>query len=92
MLQDEIKTHDFKFNLGDKVRDVITGFYGIVVARTQWLNACNTYSVQPTELKDGVPQQKQHFDEPQLVLLEEEVHPSSRNTGGPERPVPRTNR
>ena len=78
--------------LGDKVRDEITGFEGIVTLRSQWLNNCNTYGVKPTTLKDGVPQERQHFDEPQLVLLEERLFGESRDTGGPQRTVPHTNR
>ncbi len=86
------KEPEFKFNLGDKVQDTITGFTGIVTLRSQWLNNCNTYGVQPTELKDGSPQDRQHFDEPQLALVEEKVVSESRTTGGPERHVPATNR
>lgn len=83
----KFKTHDFKFNLGDKVKDTITGFKGIVTLRSQWLNACNTYGVQSQELKDGIPKERSHFDEPQLELIKEEIVPASRETGGPERPV-----
>jgi len=86
------KRPEFKFDLGDKVRDSITGFVGIVVLRSQWLNNCNTYGVQPTELKDGAPQDRQHFDEPQLELLEGGLFTASRETGGPERHVPTANR
>jgi len=80
----------FKYGLGDKVKDAITGFEGIITLRSQWLNACNTYGVTCTELKDGVPQDKQHFDEPQLSLVEEEVHEPQRATGGPHGKVPST--
>lgn len=84
---------DFKFELGCTVRDTITGFKGVVVNRTQWLNNCNVYGVQPRELKDGKIQDKGHFDEPQieLVLMEAPVA-STRKTGGPERPISATNR
>lgn len=83
---------DFDFNLGDRVRDKITGFEGIVVARTQWFNNCNTYGVQPTALKDGMPQDRVPFDEPQLVLVKPAQMTPKRDTGGPERRVERTNR
>lgn len=86
------KEPEFKFNLGDKVKDSITGFTGVITLRSQWLNNCNTYGVQPTELKDGAPQERQHFDEPQLIVVEEKVSKESRSTGGPERQVPATNR
>ena len=86
------KEPEFKFDVGSKVKDIITGFNGIIIYRTQWLNNCNTYGVQPTELKDGKPLDREHFDEPQLELVEEKVVKPSRATGGPERPVPATNR
>ena len=69
----------FKFNLGDEAEDTITGFAGIVVLRSQWLNNCNTYGLQPVALKEGIPQDRQLFDEPQLRLVEEKVVSSSRN-------------
>jgi len=85
--------HDFKFNLGDEVKDNITGFVGIVYNRTQWLNNCNTYCVKPKLLnKDGQPAESAHFDEPQLTALQKKTMPAHRETGGPERPVPQTNR
>jgi len=85
--------HDFKFGLGDEVRDRITGYVGVVICRTQWLNNCNTYGVRRRELdKDGKPQESEHFDEPQLAAVNKKVLPSHRETGGPERPVPQTNR
>lgn len=55
---------------GDLVKDGITGFTGIVVARTEWLNHCIRCTVQPRELKDGKPVESQTFDEEQLEVLE----------------------
>ena len=46
---------DFKFELGDLAQDEITGFRGVIVARTQWLNNCNVYRLQSPDLKDGKP-------------------------------------
>jgi hypothetical protein len=79
---------DFVFQLGSQVRDTLTGFEGVVVCRAQWLNNCNTYSVKPRKLKDGIPQESHSFDEPQLELVEASVMSSKRDTGGPERPMP----
>ena len=84
------KTHDpkpadFKFNLGATVRDNITGFTGIVYNRNQWLHNCNVYGVKPTTLNtDGKIRESEHFDEPQLELIEEiPAVESFRKTGGP---------
>lgn len=57
----------FKFNLSDKVKDRITGFKGVVVARTEYMTGCRRYSLQDPKLsKDGKPQDWQAFDEDSL--------------------------
>lgn len=81
---------DFKFKLGDRVKDSITGYTGVITRRTQWLNNCNTYGVQAIVLKDGLPMDAQAFDEMQLLLVDKDVATPYRNTGGPDRPVPKT--
>ena len=86
------KDPKFKFELGSKVTDSITGFTGIVVCRTQWIHNCNVYGVQPQELKDGKPLDRGYFDEPQLKLIKEKVVKESRRTGGPEKAVAQANR
>lgn len=83
---------EFEFNLGDELKDEITGFVGVCTSRTQWLNACNVYGLQPKELKDGKPQERCHFDEPQLELVKKTVYKSNRETGGIARSVPQSNR
>jgi hypothetical protein len=57
----------FKFKNGDNVRDVVTGFTGVIMGRTQWLNGCVRYCVQSKVLKDGAPNDF-NFDEEQLEL------------------------
>ena len=42
-------------NLGDKAKDKVTGFTGIVTARTVFLNGCVRCGVQSDKLKDGLP-------------------------------------
>jgi len=76
--------------LGDKVKDIVTGFTGIVVAKTQWLNGCWRISVQPQGLKDGKPIEHQAFDVEQLKILkakEIKTTPPAKLKGGP-RPDP----
>jgi len=86
------KGNKFKFDLGDKTKDKITGFVGLVVCRTQWLNQCNTYGIRSQTLKDGAPIEPQYFDEPQMELVKGKVMPKNQHTGGPNGPVPQTNR
>jgi hypothetical protein len=61
---------DNEIQLGDVVKDRISGFSGVVIGITQWMYGCRRISVQPQELKDGKPIEHVGFDEPQLVLLE----------------------
>lgn len=56
-------------NLGDEVKDVITGFKGIAVARHTYLQGCDRISVQPKINKDGEIPDVCAFDEPQLVVV-----------------------
>ena len=73
-----------KINLGDKVRDTITGFSGVAIGRTEWINGCTRIVVQSDKLKDGVPTDAQHIDEPQLELVKAaKVKALKRETGGP---------
>jgi len=73
--------------VGSKVKDSITGFTGIVIARTEWLYGCVRLTVEPIELIQGKPVDAHSFDEQRLELLEEkkpEVSKDSRaTTGGP---------
>lgn len=57
---------DFTFDRGDRVRDKVTRFEGIVISRADHISGCNTYGVQPVDLKDGAPQDVRWFDEPRL--------------------------
>lgn len=86
------KESKFKFNLGDVVRDVITGYCGIMVVRCQWLHNCNTYGIKVRELKDGKPLDLEYFDEPQLKLVTEKVMEAKQETGGLCQSVRQTNR
>ncbi len=57
--------------LGDRVRDRMTKFEGIVIATTEWLYNCRRITVQPTDLdKDGAVAKTESFDEDQLEIVE----------------------
>lgn len=81
----------FTVNLGDRVRDRMTRFEGIVIATTEWLYNCRRITVQPTDLdKDGAVAKTESFDEDQLEVVEAgafkpraEVAPPAAKTGGP---------
>lgn len=61
-------------NLGDGVRDKITGFKGIVIAKAFYLIGCARVGVQSQELgKDGKPLEIQWVDEPQVEIVDKAV-------------------
>ena len=60
---------NFKFNLGAKVKDKITGYEGVVRTRVDYLTGCNKYGVQSTVLESGKPAKWQYFDEDELKLV-----------------------
>lgn len=80
------KEHKFKYPNGIKVRDIITGFEGVIMSRTNYLTGCDRYAIQSTELnKDGKPQDWLWFDETMLEVIEEKKieKQKSRILGGP---------
>lgn len=72
-----------KIRVGDKVRDTVTGFSGIVVAMTEWLNGCLRATVQPQELHDGKPIDPFTFDVEQLEVIAPEAAKALAPSGGP---------
>lgn len=75
-------------NLGDEVKDIVTGFKGIATGRSQWLQGCDHILVQPPVNKKGEARDGKWFDEPQCkVLKRAKVKPTltlrQRKTGGP---------
>ena len=78
-------------NLGDRAKDVIGGFSGIVTAETQWLYGCRRVAIQPEKPdKDGKHREAEWFDEDQVkVVKRAAVRPPQRptysSTGGPAR-------
>lgn len=73
--------------LGQKARDKVTGFTGMVISYHKYLNGCVRLGIQPTQLnKDGKPYDPEVFDIEQLELAEEPTPSVLRSsTGGPRR-------
>ncbi len=73
------------FALGDLLKDRVTGFKGIVIATTEWLNGCVRLTLQPQGLnKDGKVHDTLTLDVEQLELVKAAVAaPSPTKTGGP---------
>lgn len=77
----------FQFDLGDEVRDRITGLKGIILSRTQWYNKCIRYCIQPKGVKDGKIPDGINMDEESLEMVKAQAIPSTKRnqTGGPQR-------
>lgn len=60
--------------LGDRVKDRVTGFKGIVVATTEWLNGCRRVGVQSEKLEEGKPGDPHWFDAPQCDVIDAAAH------------------
>ncbi len=66
---------DYIYQLGDKLRDRVTGLEGICVGRGDHISGCDTYGLQPLGLKDGVPHDVKWFDEPRMELVQKGALP-----------------
>ena len=73
-----------EIQLGDHVKDTVTGLKGVAVGRSEWLYGCRRITVQPKVDTDGKVPDSVTFDEPQLVLVRRAKTPAKkRTTGGP---------
>jgi hypothetical protein len=59
-----------KFRIGQRLRDKVTGFEGIVTAYIQHITGCDTYALTPPVDKDGKTRDSNSFDDSRLVLLD----------------------
>jgi hypothetical protein len=53
--------------LGQKAKDKITGFEGIIIAHVQYLYGCDQYGITPPA-KDGKVYDTQYFDEGRIEI------------------------
>ena len=60
----------FKFKQGATLRDKVTGFEGVVIARMDHLTGCNRYLIQPKVDKDGKMPDGIYIDEPALEQMD----------------------
>lgn len=78
--------------LGDKVRHTVTGYTGIVIARTEWLNGCWRMTVQMKVKKDGTLPEAISFDDVELEIIGKKKFKKEigkKETGGPRPEVSR---
>lgn len=84
-----VPSKEHNIQLGNKVKDRITGFTGVAVGITNWSSGNVTVTIEPTMLKDGKPVDSCGFDVHRVELMEETKPPVAKEntstTGGPQR-------
>lgn len=58
--------------MGSRVKDAMTKYQGIVVARTELMNGSWRVLVQAEEMMNGLPAPPQVFDAWQMIVISEE--------------------
>ncbi len=62
--------------LGDLVKDSVSGFEGVAVSSHHYMQGCVRFAVQPKIDKEGKLPEQQVFDEPQLELIQKRAKTS----------------
>lgn len=73
--------------LGDKVKDTVSGFEGIATGKIIWMNGCVRFAVQGKAKKGEKPDDVVWIDEPQLIVIKPISVLKKISTGGPT-PIP----
>ena len=61
--------------LGQKAKDKITGFEGILTGRCEYLYGCDQYLLTPSVDKEGKRQDGEWFDEGRIEIIGDGVKP-----------------
>jgi hypothetical protein len=67
--------------LGSEVRDRVTGFKGIAVAKVEYINGCIQYGIRGKILKDGKFPDAIYIDEEHLEATGKSVKIEKKETG-----------
>jgi len=81
--------------LGLEYRDTVSGFTGIAIGKTIWLNGCMRVGLAPKTKKDGTLHETQWFDAPQIEPTGKKMkikRSTKPNDGGPLSSIPIRNR
>ncbi len=64
----------FRFNIGDEVKDKVTGMKGIVMVQAFYATGCSHFGIQQRSVsKEGKTPNYEYFDESRLELITEKV-------------------
>jgi hypothetical protein len=77
-----------KIELGQKVKDKITGFTGVVTGRTEYITGCEQLLVQPPTKNDGAFTEPRWFDVDRLDVIEQEKVSLTVKKAGFDSPAP----
>ena len=79
-----------KVELGQTVKDPITGITGVAIGRSEWLHGCTHIGVQAKVKKDGIIPDVVWVDEPQLEVVagRKKAKKGSDDNGGPLLSIP----
>ena len=61
--------------MGKEVKDIVTGYTGIVTGKITWLFGCHQFNVLPKAAEDGTMKDGQWFDEGRLQILSDGIRP-----------------
>lgn len=80
-----------QFDLGVKLKDLVSGVTGIAVARLEHLNGCVHYCIKPLADKDGKEIEGIYVDSQQIVKVSDGIRKqiTQNNTGGSAKGAPR---
>jgi hypothetical protein len=70
-----------EIKLGQKVKDLVTGYEGIAVARVEYLNGCVQYCVKPPTTNNTMPA-GEYIDHQQLEVVGDGITVEPEGTGG----------
>ncbi len=75
----------FKYELGQKAQDIVSGLKGIIVSRAEHLTGCNTYWFNTGLGKDGKPMDGCWVDENRVKIIgtgvKIEISPNPKKNG-----------
>ncbi len=63
----------FKYDIGDILRDKVTGLQGVVIVRAEYASRSRSYGIQPREIQNNTVPEYTWLDETTLELVESDV-------------------
>lgn len=76
--------------LGQRMRDRVTGFEGIAIARVEYLNGCIQYCLKPEMGENGKMPEGEYIDDQQLEVIGVGLSLEKEPDGGPMPDTPPT--